>query len=74
MTKLEKSKKVALKNEFRTIEHGTKLFNGSNLRHLMNLNDKKSIEKLNPYEDGNLSFCEISDSERWRVGLIYIYI
>ena len=68
---IRKSKKIALKNIFRTIEHDTKSVTGSNLRHIMRLADKNSIEDLNQFEDGNLIFCKIPDSEAWRVGLIH---
>ena len=68
---IRKSKKIALKNVFRTIEHDTRSITGSNLRHIMIKAKKNFIKDLNPFEDGDLSFCEIPDSEKWRVGLIH---
>ena len=67
---IRKSKKVALSNIFNIVKNDCLSFTGSNLRQLMLLMKKDSIEDLDPNEVMAINFAEVPEREAWRVPIV----
>ena len=70
ISQIKKSSKIALKNVFHTIKHDCMSVTGSNLRNIMLLVDKASIEDLCPEDYNLVKYHEIPEEETWRVNII----
>ena len=68
---LRKSKKVCLKNLVNTIQYDVQSVTGRNLRKIMLLADRNTIDELNPFDATNIKFKEVPESEQWRIGMVH---
>ena len=67
---IEKSSKVALRNVYNTVKNDCRSVTGSNLRNIMLLVDKTTIDSLCPEDHDLIRYAEIPENERWRVNMV----
>ena len=67
---IEKSNKIALKNVYKIVKHDCRSVTGSNLRNIMLLVDKTSIDSLCPEDNSLIRYAEIPEDQRYRVNVI----
>ena len=65
-----KSKKVALPKIFNIVKNDCCSFTGANLRQLMLLLQKDSIESLEPNDMLKIEFAAVSVEEEWRIPIV----
>ena len=66
--KLKASEKT--RKMFHLIKHDVRSVTGSNLRNIMTLVGKDSIESLNTFDADNITYADIEDENIWRVNLV----
>ena len=73
---IKSSEKVALKVLYNTIKDDTQSITGNNLRRILLLTDKVSIDDPEPIDGDEIIYSKVPDKESWRVGFVkeLIYI
>ena len=66
---LKKSPKIVARKLLKTIKHDTSSVTGSNLRNIMLLVKKTTIEDLNPTESDNVQYCPVDEDNIWKIGV-----
>ena len=70
LNQIEKSTKYAPKQLLEIIKRDTRSVTGSNLRNIMLLTEKDTIEEINGSEIDKLKYHELNDEETWKVDMI----
>ena len=70
LNQIEKSSKYAPKLLLQNIKRDTRSVTGSNLRNILLLTDKDSIEELNSSEIDKLRYQELNKEDIWKVDVI----
>ena len=73
---IKSSEKVALKVLYNTIKDDTQSITGNNLRRILLLTDKVSIDDLEPIDGDEIIYSKVPDKASWRFGFVkeLIYI
>ena len=66
--KLKASEKT--RKMFQLIKHDVRSVTGRNLRNIMTLVGKDSIESLNQFDANNITYQDMDDENIWRVNLV----
>ena len=64
---IKKSPKKLPEKLFELIKNDVSSVTGSNLRNIMILINKKTIEKLNPTDAENIIYCSVDDENKWKI-------
>jgi hypothetical protein len=67
LNQIEKSTKQVPKHLLRFIKYDTKSTTGSNLRNLLLLTNKNTIDELGMDDIDKLKYCDIEEDKKWRV-------
>ena len=67
---IKESSKLALKCLFNIVKYDTQSVTGNNLRKIMLLLEKNSIDEMNKSDANELKYFPIPDSERWKIDTI----
>ena len=68
--KIKSSKKVALKNVFNIVKHDCQSVTGSNLRNIMLIVGKTSVDDLSVEDASRIEYHEIPEDQLWRVDIV----
>lgn len=64
---LKNSPKIVASKLLKTIKHDTSSVTGSNLRNIMILSKKTSIEDLNPTDSDMIKYCSVEEENKWKI-------
>ena len=67
LNQIEKSTKQVPKHLLRLIKYDTKSTTGSNLRNLLLLTNKNTIDELVKDDIDKLNYCDIEEDMKWRI-------
>ena len=70
LNQIHKSKKLLPKSLLNCIKQDTRSITGSNIRRILRLTNKRSIEEVTNKDIENIKYAEMPDEESWRVGII----
>ena len=65
-----KSSKIALKCLFELIKNDTQSVTGFNLRKIMLLVNKSSVDELTPADSKEVSYSPVPDSDKWKIDIV----
>ena len=64
---IKRSSKKLPEKLFELIKNDVSSVTGSNLRNIMLLLNKKTIEELNPSDAENIIYCPVEDENKWKI-------
>ena len=67
LNQIEKSTKLVPKHLLRFIKYDNKSKTGSNLRNLLLLTDKNTIDELNMDDIDKLKHCDMEEDNKWKI-------
>ena len=67
---IEKSSKILPKQLLNLVRHDTRYITGSNIRKILLLTNKSSVEEITNDDIEHIEYAAISDENRWRIDLI----
>ena len=67
---LQKSSKILPKQFLNLVRHDTRSITGSNIRKILLLTNKSSVEEITNDDIEHIEYAAISDENRWRIDLI----
>ena len=67
---IEKSSKILPKQLLNLVRHDTRSLTGSNIRKILLLTNKSSVEEITNVDIEYIEYDAISDENRWRIDLI----
>ena len=70
LSQIQKSKKLVAKQLLNFISHDVGSTTGSNLRNLLLLTDKNSIEEINSDDVRSMNYHPIEEKDAWKVNII----
>ena len=65
-----KSRKIVPKHILKYVKHDVKSVTGSNLRNILLLTDRDTIEEISKHDVKGLKYHEVSNDNIWKIGFI----